>query len=121
MKTKITRKIVKSKSKSNQDKHQCKTFEMGSSKMSRRTRNVQRMKFYEAFKKNPSDENEIFLKNYWIDRKNKKYLTSSRSSPRKDKKGAQDIVVKVTKKVSSKFGETVLGGFGVQIQPISRE
>ena len=78
--------------------------------MLKRTRNVQCMTFYEAFKKSPSDENEIILKNYWIDRKNKKYLTSSLISPRKDKKGAQDVVVRVTKKVFPKFGETLFGG-----------
>ena len=56
----------------------------------------------------------ICLKNLWIDRKNMKYLTSSLGSSRKNKKGAQDIVIKVTKKVSPKFGKTIGGGFGVQ-------
>ena len=80
---------------------------MGSTKMWKRTRSVQCMKFYEAFEKNPSDGNGIHIsEKLWIDRKNKKYLTSSLSSSRKDQKGAQDIVVKVTKKFSSKFGET---------------
>ena len=54
-KIKITTKLVKSKFKSIQDKNQCKKFEMSSSKMSKRSRNVQFMKFYEAFKKNLSD------------------------------------------------------------------
>ena len=63
---------------------------MISLKMSKRTHNVECMKFYEAIKKNPIDENEILLKNYWIDRKRQELtcLPESRASsrPKKDQK-----------------------------------